>query len=165
MKRRVWKLVLCLVLAMISVLGSTSALAAKTQTVMILRVTTDGARVRSGSDTGNQVITSLRKNTKVFFLGGTEGAYCLIRTADGTFGYVYRGFLEGYGVVRLDHIFYATEDDVKVYKSPSTNASRAFKLSAGECIIVYAVRGNWAYIKRIDGSGGFVLTSMLRSVC
>ena len=164
MKRRVWKLVLCLALVMISVLGSTSALAAKTQTVMILKVNTDGARVRSGSDTGNQVITSLKKNTKVFYMGGTDGAYCLIRTAEGTFGYVYRGFLESYGVVRLDHIFYATEDDVKVYKSPSTSSSRAFKLSEGECIIVFAVRGDWAYIKRIDGSGGFVPTSKLHSV-
>ena len=97
MKHRAWKLMLCLALVMSFAIGSTGALAARVPTVMILKVTADGARVRTGSENGNEIITSLRKNTKVFYMGANDGAFCLIRTVDGIFGYVYRGFLEGYG--------------------------------------------------------------------
>ena len=164
MKHRMWKMILCLALVMTFAIGTAGAFAAQAQTVMILKVNTDGARVRSGSATGNQIITSLKKDTKVFFMGGTEGAYCLIRTADGIFGYVYREFLESYGVVRMDRIFYVTGDDVKLYKSPSTSASKRCTLSAYECVIVFAVSGNWAYVRRLNGTGGFVPTSYLQSV-
>ncbi len=164
MKHRVWKSVLCLALVMIFAIGCTSAFASSAQTVMILKVTADGARVRTGSANGNQVITSLKKNTKVFYMGENEGANCLIRTSDGIFGYVYRGFLRSYGSVRLDRIYYAASDGAKVYKTPSTSASRVASLSAGECVVVFAVSGDWAYVRHINGGSGFMLKSDLRSV-
>lgn len=164
MKHRAWKMILCLALVLTFAIGSTGAFAAKVPTVMILKVNTDGARVRSGSDTGNQVITSLRKNTKVFYMGANDGAFCLIRTVDGVFGYVYRGFLEGYGVARLDQIYYAAEAGVHVYKQPSTNASHSGKLAANECVLVFAIRGDWAFVKRLNGASGFMRLSDLNSI-
>lgn len=164
MKHRAWKLMLCLALVMSFAIGLTGALAARVPTVMILKVTADGARVRTGSENGNEIITSLRKNTKVFYMGANDGAFCLIRTVDGIFGYVYRGFLEGYGVARLDQIYYAAEEGVRMYRQASTNSSHVAKLVENECVLVFVVRGGWAFVKRLNGASGFMRTSDLISV-
>ena len=50
----------------------------------------------------------------------------------------------------------------KVYKKASTHSSKKTTLSKGQHVIVYQVKGNWAYIKTLGGTGGFVKKSALK---
>ena len=51
---------------------------------------------------------------------------------------------------------------VKAYKKATTSSGRATTLGKGQLVIVYQVKGNWAYIKTLGGKGGYVKTSALK---
>ena len=56
------------------------------------------------------------------------------------------------------------EAGVHVYKQPSTSASHSGKLAANECVLVFAIRGDWAFVKRLNGASGFMRLSDLNSI-
>ena len=120
--------------------------------VKILNVTVDGARVRNEN---REIITSLKSGTKVFYLGKKIGSNSLVRISNGLEGYVYDGFLESYGAVKEDSIYYCSESSAKVYRYPSSDAKRLGSLSENQYVVVLRTRGDWAYIKNLNGKGGF----------
>ena len=160
MKRRVL-LMLLSVLLIASMVMPASAYAASKKTVQILQVTVDGARVRKGPGSSYDVITSVRNGGKVFYLGKEKSSFYYVRTDHGVQGYMYKGFLKSYGAAYKDQIYYAKEK-AKVYKKASTHSSRKTTLSKGQHVIVYQVKGNWAYIKTLGGTGGYVKKSALK---
>lgn len=156
------RLLVCMLLALSLTLGTLSATAAS-NTIMILKTTVDGGRLRDGPTSAYNVIRSLGQGEKVFFAGQTSDAFCLVRTAKGETGYIYRGFLTPYGVVRMDQVYYAG-GTVRVYRRPSTSASRVGTLGANDHVLVFATSGDWALIKTLNGGTGFARLSELNSI-
>ena len=94
MKRRIVSMLLCVFLIASMLIVPTDALAASKKVVQILKVTVDGARVRKGPSSAYDVITSVKKGGRVFYLGKTKDSFCYVRTSTGETGFMYRGFLK-----------------------------------------------------------------------
>ena len=117
--------------------------------VYILTIDNDGVRVRtdpSGGKDGKDenVLGSLKKGTKVFYLG-TTGAYYRICSEYGPRGYIYKGYASYYGAVALNSI-YECDGATKMYKSASTRSKRVTTLRDGQYVVVYAVSGKKGYV-------------------
>lgn len=159
MKRRTISLVLLIALLLATAIVPVGASAATK--VKILKVTVDGARVRQGPSSAYAVKTSVKKGGKVFYLGKMKNSFAYIRTSGGTQGYMYKGFLKSYGTCYKSQVYYSKKSGLKVYKKPSTHSSKVTKLSKHQHVIVYQVKGKWAYIKTVSGKGGYCKASAL----
>ena len=155
MKGRAITLILALALLMVMSMAPMGAQAAAKK-INILQVTVDGARVRRGPSSAYEVKTSVKKGGKVFYLGSIKNSFAHIRTSGGTEGYIYKGFLKSYGSCYKSQVFYSRKSGLGVYKKPSTSSSRVTKLGKYQHVIVYQVKGSWAYIKTLSGKGGYV---------
>ena len=159
MKRRTISLVLLIALLLATAIVPVGASAATK--VKILKVTVDGARVRQGPSSAYAVKTSVKKGGKVFYLGKMKNSFAYIRTSGGTQGYMYKGFLKSYGTCYKSQVYYSKKSGLKVYKKPSTHSSKVTKLSKHQHVIVYQVKGKWAYVKTVSGKGGYCQASAL----
>lgn len=164
MMRRFFKVAICL-LMMIAMAAtpmltvpSMNAYAASSYKVM--RCNVDGGRLRKGPG-DYDVITTLDKGEKVIYSGKMKNAFCLVATMEGKIGYIYKGFLSNYGVVRKDQLYYTTARNVKLYKK-ATASAKSVKLKNPQFVTVYQKAGNWAYVKTFDGKGGFVQLSKIK---
>lgn len=165
MKRNVFRMALCMLLVLVIGAAPMTALAAKnSKVVAILKCNVDGGRLREGPSSAYDVVTSLKKGEMVFYNNQKDGAFCYVRTLYGQTGYIYHGFLELYGAARADQVYYANDKSIRVYRRPSTSASKATTLGAGEHVIVYKTVGEWAFVKTLRGKSGFVKTSGLTQV-
>ena len=160
MKRRLM-MILAVMLMASMLLAPVSALAASKSTVQILKVNVDGARLRSGPSSDYSVLTSLDKGSKVIYLGKEKNSFSYVCTAYGKKGYIFRDYLTSYGAAYSSQI-YRAKKKVKAYKKATTSSGRATTLGKGQLVIVYQVKGNWAYIKTLGGKGGYVKTSALK---
>ena len=160
MKRRAITLILTLALLMAMAVAPLGAQAAAKK-IKILQVTVDGARVRRGPSSVYDVKTSVKKGGKVFYLGKMKNSFAYIRTSGGTQGYMYKGFLKSYGSCYKSQVYYSKKSGLKVYKKPSTHSSKATKLKKHQHVILYQVKGKWAYIKTVSGKGGYCQASAL----
>jgi uncharacterized protein YgiM (DUF1202 family) len=152
---------LALVVALLVAMAIVPAGASAATKVKILKVTVDGARVRSGPSSNYDVKTSLKKGSKVIYLGKTKNSFAHIRTSGGTEGYIYKGFLKNYGSCYKSQIYYSKKSGLAVYKKASTSSSKVTKLKKHQHVILYQVKGNWAYIKTLGGKGGYCKASSL----
>jgi len=161
-KRRIMCLALCLLLIVGMVAAPVSASAAmKDRVVKIMKVNVQGARVRKGPSSKYDVITSLPKGDCVFYLEKNKSAFSYVRSSTGKIGYVYEGFLSSYGACKLSQVYYATST-AKLCERPSDASRRVATISRKEHIIVYKTRGNWAYVRTLQGKGGYVRLSRLK---
>ena len=160
MKRRVISLILVIVMLAAMAVAPAGALAAKK--VKILQVTVGGARLRQGPSSAYAVKSSLKKGSKVFYLGKTKNSFAHIRTSKGTEGYMYKGFLKNYGSCYKSQVYYNKKSRLNVYKKATTHSSKSTKLSRHQHVIVYQVKGSWAYIKTLSGKGGYCKASALK---
>jgi len=158
MKHKVMMMAMAVLLIASMLIAPMSASAASNSTVQILKVTVDGARLRAAPS--GDILTSLKKDSKVFYLNKNKASFCYVCTSKGVRGYIFRDYLASYGAAYADQIYYANTK-AKVYKKASTSSSRVGTLSKYQHVIVYEVRGNWAYIKTMGGKGGFVKASAL----
>lgn len=150
-----------LIVSMLAMPVSASA-ASKKQVVYILKVTVDGARLREGPSSSYDVITSLDSGTKVFYTGKMKDAFCYVCTTGGKVGYIYKGFLKSYGAAYAYQIYYCKDRSAKVYTRTSKGTvKKVTTLSKRQFVIVYQAKGDWAYIKTLSGTGGFVQKSAL----
>jgi len=159
MNRRIVSLVLMVALLLATAIVPMGASAATK--VKILKVTVDGARVRQGPSSAYAVKTSVKKGGKVFYLGKMKNSFAYVRTSGGTQGYMYKGFLKSYGTCYKSQVYYSKKSGLKIYKKPSTRSSKVTKLSKGQHVIVYQVKGKWAYVKTVSGKGGYCQASAL----
>ena len=160
MKRRVISVILVIVMLAAMAVAPAGALAAKK--VKILQVTTSGARLRQGPSSAYAVKTSLKKGSKVFYLGKVKNSFAHIRSSNGTEGYMYKGFLKSYGSCYKSQVYYNKKSSLSVYKKATTHSSKSTKLKKHQHVIVYQVKGSWAYIKTLNGKGGYCKASALR---
>lgn len=161
MKRRLFPVMLIVVLLLSMAIAPVSASAAAKK-VKILTVTVDGARVRRGPSSAYQVLTSVKKGGKVFYLGKIKNSFAYVRTSTGTIGYMYKGYLRSYGSCYVSQVYYNKKGSLPVYKKASTGSGRVTTLGRRQHVIVYQVKGNWAYIKTMGGKGGYCKWSALR---
>ena len=164
--KRLFAIVLIALLTMTAVLP-TGALAAssKKKVVYIVNVDGNGVRVRStprGGSTDN-VMTSLRKGTKLFYLGRSGSWYKVCSEYGPTSGYIYKGYVSYYGAVSLSSI-YKCDGKVSLYSRDNTSSRRVGTLKDDQYVIVYAVKGKWAYVHTISGKKGYVLISKLDNI-
>ena len=82
-----------MVIALLAAMAVAPVGAMAAKKVKILKVTTDGARLRTGPSSNYSIKTSLKKGSKVIYLGKTKNSFAHIRTSGGTEGYMYKGFL------------------------------------------------------------------------
>lgn len=162
--KRFFVALMCVFL-IVSIAAPTACLAAKKnkdRVVYILNVENDGARVRKEPTSAeDNVEISLKKGTKVFYLGKKDAWY-KIRSEFGNIGYTYKGFMSYYGAVKLKDI-YAADGSVKMYTRPVAGARRSGVLSDNQHVIVYATSGKWAYIHTLSGQKGYVLKANLKT--
>ena len=127
--------------------------------VKVMKVNVSGARLRSKAGEST-IITSLKKGTKVLYTGKKVNAFYYVRTSNGKTGYVYDKFLSSYGAAYSNQVYYTTKK-VNMFRKASAKSSKVKKLSKHTLVLVYEVRGNWAYVKTLSGKGGFVKASCL----
>ncbi len=164
MKRRTAMMALCLVLILsmlIAPMGASAASKNKKQVVRILKVTVDGARLRKGPSSAYDIITSIKKDGKVFYWGKTTNSFSYVRTSTGQVGYMYKGFLKAYGAANRNQVYYCKVKSAQLYKRSGKSLKKAGKLTKYQHVIVYEVRGSWAYIKTLDGAGRYIKKSVL----
>lgn len=159
MKRRTLTIVLLIAMLASMLIVPVSASAAVK--VKILSVTVDAARIRQGPSKAYDVITTMKKGSKVFYLNKIQNHFAYICTSKGIKGYMYKGFLKNYGVTYSNQIYRCKVDYAFVYQKKSTGSARMGILTKNQHVIVYMVSGNWAYIKTLSGWGGYVKKSVL----
>ena len=140
---------------------STTAYAAST--MRILRTNVDNARLRKGPSSEYDVITTLDKGEKVFYSGKTKNSFSYVCTEGGKVGYIYSGYLSKYGTVRTSSIYYTRTKSVRLYKRPSTSASKVTTMRNQQFVIVYQKAGKWAYVRTLEGKAGYVQLSKIKS--
>ena len=161
LKRRIFLVALCLMLVASTFIAPMSASAASTKVVRILSVTTNGARLREGPSSSYSVITSLKAGEKVFYLNKIDGAFAYVRTSRGRQGYMYKGFLKAYGACGVSQVYYAT-GNVHAYKKSGSKIVNAGTLSKYQHVIVFKTKGEWAYVRTLNGKAGYVKLSHLK---
>ena len=155
MKKRFLAAVLCvMLLASIFVVPASAA-----SVVKVMKINVSGARLRKGPGESD-IITSLKKGTKVLYTGKKVNAFCQVRTSSGKTGYVYHKFLSSYGAASSKQVYFTTKK-INMFRRASTKSGKVKKLGKHTLVIVYQVRGSWAYVKTLSGKGGYVKASCL----
>ncbi len=161
MNSKRFKAFLSLVLAMALMAALPLTASAAKKTVNILKVTADYARLREDAGSNAEVITTLRKNAKVFYLG-RSGGMAYVMTERGLKGYIYAGYLGTYGAVAAASVYYVKSSSLSVYKSARTSARKLGSIPKNGYILLKTTNGKWGYIKTLSGRGGYVLLSGLK---
>lgn len=155
-------LIVTLLLAMIL---PTDAFAAskKTKTLYIIKVDRPDVRVRSTPDgtTSANILGTVKKGTRLFYLGQKNSAWYRVATEYGARGYVYKGYVSYYGAVSLNTV-YEAKTGTKLYKKANTRGGTNGSLKKGQYVVVYAVGNGWAYVKTISGKSGYLPVSALK---
>ena len=157
MKRRFLAVVLLVVL-MASVFAVPASAAS---TAKIYKVNVQGARLRSGPGNYSWSKPSLNKGQRVLYLGKHQNSFYYVYTSGGRKGWVYKGFLSSYGAVNKSQVYRATKAGY-LYKKGSSKSGHAGKVSKNEYLFVYSVKGRWAYVKKMNGKGGYIPASRLK---
>lgn len=149
MKQRIMKILISLVLVCSMVMIPIVAQAS--EPIYILVVTADYARMRDQPSADGNIVTTLRVGTKVMYLGDGGNMQCKVVTADGTYGYVYRGYLRVYGAFSRNRIGYNTAD-ASLYVRDGDHLSWVATLPAGQFVFLLKLNGNWAYVRLMNGN-------------
>ena len=157
MKRRFVAVILCVML-MASVFAVPASAAS---TARIMKVNVQGARLRSGPGDYPWSTPSLNKGQKVLYLGKHQNSFYYVYTSGGRKGWVYKAFLSSYGAVNTKQVYRATKAGY-LYKKNSSKSGHASSVKKNEYLFVYSVSGNWAYVKKMNGKGGFIPASRLK---
>lgn len=160
MKRKLVLRTLCTLLSMLLAFGPGVANAASYPSVIMIMVcNVDGGRVRTAPGSANDVVASLRRGERAFYLNEMSGSHMLVRTSRGTIGYIYKDFMQFYGAARTDQIYSANYQGVRVYRQPASGAKTAGSLDNAEHIIIYKIAGDWGLCKTLYGGTGYVRMS------
>lgn len=161
MKRKILKALVCLVMIISCTMAPIAATAAKP--AYILKVSADYARMRKGPYGTYDIITTLRKGTKVLYGGENSGAFCKVYTTNGKSGYVYKSYLSTYGAVKKSNI-YRTKSSAGFYKRSGNSLKKSGTVSKNQFVLVYKKNGDWAFVKSLTGKSGYMKLSSLKKV-
>ncbi|HIS03487.1 MAG TPA: hypothetical protein IAA75_06240 [Candidatus Pullichristensenella avicola] len=159
--KRCLRTLVCLTVVLGLLLGTLSAQAASTVTV--LQVKNDYVRLHSDVGGQGQVLGTLRTGTKLFYLGRAD-SMAYVCTEYGVRGYAYAGYLEAYSTVRMANVYYVKSSSLTVYSSASTSSSRVTTLPNGYILLLTDAYGYWGSILSLSGGVGYVQLSGLQRV-
>lgn len=162
MKRKILRALVCLMM-ILSCMTAPIAATAASKPAYILKVSGDYARMREGPYGSYDIITTLRKGTKVLYGGQDSGAYCKVYTTNGKSGYVYRKYLSGYGAVKKSSV-YRTKKSAAIYRKSGNSLKKSGTIGKNQFILVYKKNGNWAFVKNLSGKSGYMKLSSLKKV-
>ena len=160
MKRNFLKFVVCMMLIAAMLAAPMSASAASMAHIMKINVSDARLRVAPGD---TEVISKLRRSTKVLYWGEEDDNYCKIATLDGEVGYVFEDYLSHYGTVKQSMV-YTNDSKISLYKKSGDSLKKSGSISADQLILVYKTSGDWAQIKTITGKSGYCKLSSLNKV-
>lgn len=159
-KRMLW-LAVCIVM-IVSVIAAPFSAVASSSVYKIYK-TSKNANLRDKSDY-TKIVTFLKKGAKVLWKGSVNKKnkkFLYVYTADGKEGYVYLDNLSEYGAVSKNKL-YKAKSKATVYKKASTKSKSVTSVKKGGYLLVYEIKGNWAYVKTASGKGGYVQVSKLK---
>ena len=159
MKRRILKVLICLVM-IISCMAPIAATAAS-KPAYILKVSADYARMRKGPYGSYGIITTLRRGAKVLYGGQNAGEYCKVYTTNGTSGYVYKKYLSTYGAVKRNNV-YMTKAAAPFYKRSGSSLKRSGSVAKNQFVLVYKRNGDWVFVKSLSGRSGYMKAAYLK---
>lgn len=157
MKRNIVKSMLSILLIVTLLAAPMSALAASKAYVLRVSVS-DFANVRSES--GEQ-IAQLRKGTRVLYWGEKNDQMLKVMTASGDVGYVYQGNFTSYGAMSTKQLYVTASERTGVYGRRGNSPVYRGSVGKGVPVVVYQVRGNWAYVRNLSGKTAYIRTSDL----
>lgn len=160
MKRNWIKALVCAVLVATLALAPLSAMAAGVSGILI--VNADSARLRSASDK-SVVVAKLKKGTRVVYAGKHLGDMYLVRTSSGQVGYIWKQYLSAYGAAASKQVC-RIKSTTAVYKNHKGKPKKIGSIGAGTTVIVYEVRGSWAYIKTLGGKSCYIKKAYLQGL-
>lgn len=170
MKHKKIKLLLCVLLIAALSTAPISALAASKG--YVLKVATkdgSGANLRSSTDanhldsTKDNVIATLKNGTKVVYWGVSKGQMLKVMTAGGKTGYIYKESLKSYGAVNRKQV-YKTKAKTSVYRRSGSSYKKKGTVGKNVPLLVYGIRGKWAYVRNLNGTPGYIKLSKLKKV-
>ena len=153
MKRRLFKIVLCLTLIAAMVIAPMCASASST--AYIYKVNVKNAYLRSKSGSNSTVIAKLPRGSKVLYWGSKSGSMYKVYTTSGKTGYIYKDFLSQYGAVNKSQIG-VLKVDAPVYKQSGSKLKRNGTAKAGTMVMVYAYNDDWVRCKSVTGKTGYI---------
>lgn len=153
MKNRIFKVLISLMLMLSMVIIPIAAQAS--ETLYILVVTEDWTRMRDAPVHDANIITKLRTGTKVLYLGDGGNMQAKVVTSNGTYGYVYRGYLKVYGAISKNRIGYNTAD-AALYLRDGEHLNWVATLPAGQFVYLLQLNGNWAYVRLVNGKSCYM---------
>lgn len=148
MKQRLMKILIAIVL--ICSMAIIPVAAQASEAAYILVVSADYARMRDAPRSDANIIGSLRAGTKVLYLGDGGNMQAKVVTADGTYGYMYSGYLRVYGALAKNRIGYNTSD-ASLYVRDGEHLSWVATLPAGQFVYVLQVNGSWGHVRLMNG--------------
>ena len=165
MKRKILKAMVCFMMILSCMMAPVSATtaAAASKAAYILRVNADYARMRTGPYGNYDIVTTLRKGTKVLYGGQYSGEFCKVYTTGGQSGYVYRKYLSSYGAVKKSNI-YRTKSAAAFYTRSGSSLKKVGTVPKNQFVLIYKKNGNWAYVKSLTGKSGYMKLSTLKKV-
>jgi len=160
MKQKVFKIVVCMIMVLTCALAPVAASASNA--AYILRVNADLTRMRQTA--GNSaVVRKLPAGTCVLYGGENAGAYCKVYLTNGVSGYVYKEHLSGYGAVSKNKV-YRTYTPADIYTRSGNSLKRRGTVPAGQFVLVYKTNGNWAFVKSVNGTSGYMKLNTMYKV-
>lgn len=162
MKRKALRILVCMLLALTTVLAPLSCASASSRYAYIMKVNVSNARLREGA--GNtDVVAKLRRGEKVLYWGSRSGSYYEVGTADGDIGYIYKDFLSNYGTVKKSMV-YVTEERTTLYKKSGSSMRRSSSIGDNTLVLVYARNDGWAKVRTTSGKSGYCKLSSLKAL-
>ena len=159
MKRNYFVRILCLTLIlMLGIMPICSAYAASK--AYILRVNANYVHVR---DRDGDIMSSVRKGTRVLYWGERAGDMCKVVNSSGSTGYIYKAYLSSYGVVNKSQVAIVTSK-APLYRKSGSSLRKSGTAKAGTTLLVYQVNGSWAYVRNFNGTGAYIRTNYLKKV-
>lgn len=159
MKRRLFKIVICMTLIFSLVIVPMCASASST--AYILKVNVKNAYLRDKSGANSKVLARLSKGTKVLFWGSMSNAMCKVYTSTGKTGYIYKDFLSTYGAIKKSQIGIVTSN-TPIYKQSGSSLKKNGTASAGTMVLVYAYNDSWVRCKSVTGKTGYIPRSAIK---
>ena len=164
MVKKFFKTMLCLILVLVCAAPACLPSASAVKAAKILRVNASGVRLHYTAEGKGEenMILSMKKGTKVLFLGMKNKSWAEVALSNGLTGYVYKGYLSEYGAVAARSVYEVSDKKLSCYRRSGNRLKKtSSRLSRGSIVFVRATKNNYAYVTTLSGKKTFVKLSGL----
>ncbi len=156
--KKILSFILAVVMTGILLLPMTASAADAGSIAGAVNISSGSLNVRSRSDTGSTVVSSLKKHSFVTLISQT-GNWWYVEYAKGKFGYCHASYIST--LSSKAHFVNITSGSLNVRSGPSTAYEKTGSLTRGEAVVVLSEAGNWKRILYHGTKTGYVNSSYL----